>query len=219
MTSTAKPVRSTIESSQGPAAASYWQARWRDGRTGWDQGRVHPLFDELIAAGEVAGLARGARILEPGCGRAHAGAALAKAGYDVTAVDVSPLAVAGAKELYGNVRNLRVMEMDMFRPATDLIGTFDAIYDRAVLCALPKHARPGYVQSCVALLKPGGLFMSLPFSKLHISENDGPPFAVSAEHFIELFEKDFEKVSMKEVPHTEPDSKIAVEMIAVWRKR
>jgi len=96
---------------------------------------------------------------------------------------------------------------------------FDAVYDRAVLCALPREARPAYVKTCAALLKRGGLMLSIPFTKLHIGESEGPPFAITENALIELFQDQFEKIYHHESPVNAEDSKIASELVAVWKKK
>jgi len=198
---------------------SYWQDRWREGRTGWDLGGVHPFFPELMKQGDLAGLKPGAKILEPGCGRAHTGAVLAQKGYKVTAFDVSGEAIEAAKSLYSNVANLDLLVADVFDLPPSWNDSFDGVYDRAVLCALPKASRAIYIETCARILRSGGLFLSIPFTKLNITESEGPPFAVGAKSLNELLMNKFEKVFQSEKPHLDIDSKISCEMLIVWRKK
>ncbi len=201
------------------ANPTYWQNRWLEGRTGWDLGGVHPLFSELMQEANAAGLKPNARVIEPGCGRAHTGAALAKMNYKVTAFDVSKDAIDAANVLYANETKLELVVADLFALPSNWSNSFDAVYDRAVLCALPQASRPSYVHACAKILKTGGLFLSIPFTKLHISVSEGPPFAVDEANLETLFEAAFEKVSHIEKPHGVKDSKIACEMLIVWRKK
>lgn len=204
---------------QEAAKPSYWQSRWREGRTGWDLGGVHPFFSELINHASSAGLKASGYVIEPGCGRAHTGAALAKLGYNVTAFDVSQEAVDAAKKLYAHLANLELVVADLFALPDSWTNMFDAVYDRAVLCALPRSIRPVYVEACAKMLKPGGLFLSIPFTKLHITESEGPPFAVCEEDLEEMFASKFEKVVHIDKPHDEKDSKIACEMLVIRRRK
>jgi SAM-dependent methyltransferase len=201
------------------ANPSYWQSRWREGRTAWDQGGVHPLFNDLMREAQSAGLKSESRVIEPGCGRAHTGAALAKMKYQVTSFDVSKEAVEAAKLLYAKESNLNLIVADLFSLPVSWSNSFDAIYDRAVLCALPPPSRPAYVATCLRILKSGGLFLSIPFTKLHKSEQSGPPFAIDEGGIEAHFGKDFVKVVHRDMPLAEPDAKIASEMIIVWRKK
>lgn len=205
--------------SQLPASnPAYWQLRWQEGRTGWDLGGIHKLFPELLAAAQRHGLAAGSAIIEPGCGRAHTSAALARMGYQTTAFDVSADAVAEAKKLYAEVSGLQIAVADVFQLPEKWTGSFDALYDRAVMNALPAEVRVDFVRACAAVLKPGGLLLTLPFTVLNIDEQDGPPFAINESGLQELLSGRFECIHHDE-RQTQEDSKIAAEMIAVWRKK
>jgi len=205
--------------SNDAANPSYWQKRWREGRTGWDLGGVHPLFSELMQQANLSGLKSKSRIIEPGCGRAHTGAVLARMGHKVTAFDVSEEAVSAARTLYAGEENLDLVVADLFALPSNWSDSFDAVYDRAVLCALPQASRANYIDACARILKTQGLFLSIPFTKLHITESEGPPFAVSEESLFKLFESSFKKVVHIEKTCNEKDSKIASEMMIIWQKR
>lgn len=208
--------KKTLHPASTPA---YWQSRWQEGRTGWDLGGIHRLFPDLLAVAESHGLVAGSSVIEPGCGRAHTSAALAGLGYFATAFDVSPVAVSEAKKLYSGVAGLNITLADAFQLPVTWQRSFDALYDRAVLNALPVERRKDYVRACASVLKPGGLLLSLPFTRLYIGESAGPPFAIPEVELMELLSVDFEKAHHDERPCTEKDSKIAVEMIAVWRRK
>lgn len=70
-------------------ASTYWQARYDEGRTGWDRGGPSPILGIWLEA-EIL---RPCRMLIPGCGRGHEVVALAARGFDVTAVDLAEAAV------------------------------------------------------------------------------------------------------------------------------
>ncbi len=97
----------------------------------------------------------GARVLIPGCGSGYEIAAFAHAGYDVTAIDFSPSAVARARALVGAPLAARVLEGDFFRHEF-AAAPFELIYERTFLCALPPADWPRIVERTAALLQPGG---------------------------------------------------------------
>jgi len=158
----------------------YWRARWREQRTGWDLGGQHPMLAPLISAAASLGfLKAGAKIWVPGAGRAHDAAALALQGFQVHASDVAEQAVDGAKALYDKLLNLTIAVEDALSsdiPDTDL-ASYDAVFDRAVLCALPPEARVTYVAQLRRRLKPRGLFLTLAFTKTK-SLPGSPPFGI-----------------------------------------
>ena len=95
-------------------------------------------FRAMVAAGDdLAGearfvdamVARGARILDAGCGPGRVGSALAQVGHDVVGVDVDPVLIAAAEHdhpgpcwLVGDLA-----ELDL--PARGISEGFDAIAD------------------------------------------------------------------------------------------
>lgn len=209
----------------GPADKEFWQGRWRTGQTGWDFGRADPLLPRLIEVARAKQvLHAGARILEPGCGRAHNGAALAQlddeiGGYHVTAFDAVEEAIAGARALYGNgqVRHLTLVVGDALRVNSEWLAVFDAVFDRAMLCALPPDLRNTYLRNCFAYLRPGGVLLSLPFAQLVDATKSGPPFAMSAQELQQALNPGFTQLFLEE--HRVGDDRIAKMFVSIWCRR
>ncbi len=103
---------------------------------------------------------RGAKVLDVGCGGGLLSEALAQAGADVTAIDLSPDLIKVAK-LHGLESGVavdyRVQPVEAL--AVESPGSFDAITCMEMLEHVPD---PGAIlQACATLLKPGGrLFVS-----------------------------------------------------------
>ena len=72
-------------------------------------------------------VARGARILDAGCGPGRVGSALAQAGHEVVGVDVDPVLIAAAEQDHPGPRWLvgDLAELDL--PARGISAGFDAI--------------------------------------------------------------------------------------------
>ena len=73
----------------GPDLA-FWQQRFDTGQLNWDRGMPSPQLAVWLADGSLAP----GRVVVPGCGSGHEVAALAAAGFAVTALDHAPGAVA-----------------------------------------------------------------------------------------------------------------------------
>jgi len=185
---------------------SYWDLRWRDLNTPWDYGNKHPLLDQLI---EKANLPEKARIYVPGCGRAHDAAAFAHLGFSVIAEDIVSEAVEEAKKLYGEIKNLRIEVRNIFEK--DETNAFDAIFDRAVLCALPTKMHERYLSKCFQLLAPGGLFISIPFLKLTINESEGPPYEIPEEKLKEYLANKFSLQVFDKIKNTPVGASVILE--------
>jgi len=173
----------------------------------------------MAAAEEQGFQVRGSRILEPACGRAHNGAALATLGAQVTSFDVVPGAIHAAREIYGHLPRLALVEHDAFVVREDWSESFDAVFDRAALCALSRDLRPLYIESAWRHLKPQCLLMTIPFTAVYGDPDQGPPFPVPVSELVMLMGPRFELVSAKELPPLSPElGRVAREMIMIWRK-
>ena len=106
--------------------------REKPGHSSWYVER----FRAMVAAGDdLAGearfvdamVARGARILDAGCGPGRVGSALAQVGHDVVGVDVDPFLIAAAEHDHPGPRWLvgDLAELDL--PARGISDGFDAI--------------------------------------------------------------------------------------------
>lgn len=120
------------------AADNVEPSRWveitreKPGHSSWYVER----FRAMVAAGDdLAGearfvdamVARGARILDAGCGPGRVGSALAQVGHDVVGVDVDPFLIAAAEHDHPGPRWLvgDLAELDL--PARGISEGFDAI--------------------------------------------------------------------------------------------
>jgi 2-polyprenyl-3-methyl-5-hydroxy-6-metoxy-1,4-benzoquinol methylase len=119
---------------------------------------------------DVAGALNGARgrLLDVGTGPGTQAIALARLGFDVTAVDLSHSAVekADARARREGVR-VSFIQDDILR--TRLRGTFDFILDRGCLEVLAPGDRPAYAETLGSLAAPSGRLLLKCFS----SRQDG----------------------------------------------
>ncbi len=126
-----------------------------------DRDRPVPFFvshpDESLDAWLRDGPLRGGRALELGCGPGRNALRLAAAGYEVDAVDLSPTAIAWARERATDTPGVRFHRADIF--AMDLPHeTYDLIYDSGCLHHLAPHRRISYLALLDRYLAPGGHF-------------------------------------------------------------
>jgi 2-polyprenyl-6-hydroxyphenyl methylase/3-demethylubiquinone-9 3-methyltransferase len=127
----------------------------------WDpDGESRPLHDlnpvRLAYIADRATL-KGARALDVGCGGGLLSEALARAGADVTAIDLAP-AVLDVARLHLHESGLEVdyREVAVETLAAELPGQFDIITCMEMLEHVPDSA--SVVRACATLLKPGGKF-------------------------------------------------------------
>ena len=154
---------------------NFWDKRFAEGDTPWDRGAANPQLGIWLATGAL----KPCRVLVPGCGSGSEVAALAQAGFDVTALDYSPEATARTRQrLDAEGLQATVVETDVL--AWQPEKPFAAIYEQACLCALyPDHWRD-YADQLQRWLLPSGklyaLFMQFLRAGAAQGAIEGPPY-------------------------------------------
>jgi SAM-dependent methyltransferase len=190
-----------------PRTPAFWDERFAGGFTPWERGGVPQDLQRFVAAAE-----RPQVTLIPGCGSGHDLAFLAAQGWDATAIDFSPAAVAMAREHAGQWR-ARVVEADFFtfHPEQRL----DLIYERAFLCAMPRMLWPQVAARWAQLLAPGSLLAGFFFFD---DAAKGPPFGIKAEQLDALLSPYFECIEDAHVSDSIPVF-AGKERWMVWRRK
>jgi SAM-dependent methyltransferase len=170
----------TLENSNLP---EYWNQRYASGQTPWDFGGVPENLLTFLKSTVPP------RVLIPGCGSGHEIKAFIAAGYDVTALDISPVAVEQAKKLLGSALAHCVQLGDFFTHHLAL-ESFDLIYERTFLCAFSPDRRTAYRDRCAQLLKHGGSLAGYYYYQ-NTGPADGPPFGLAWGEADELFSRYF----------------------------
>ena len=129
---------------------------------------------------------RPGRAFIPGCGSGYEVKAFHAAGWQVMAIDFSPIAVERAKGLLGPLGELVVLG-DFFKYPLDG-SSFDLVYERTFLCALPPKSWEDYAARMRQLIHPGGKLVGF---FLYGEESEPPPYPLTSTHAVELFERDF----------------------------
>lgn len=193
--------------SRDPNSPSFWDERFEQGFTPWDRGGVPQQLRTFVEAQPQP-----LRTLIPGCGAAYELGFLSDAGWDVTAIDFSPAAVALAKTAVGPWSE-RVVQADFFawQPSQPL----QLIYERAFLCALPRAMWPQVVARWAGLLAPGALLAGFFFFD---DAAKGPPFGISAARLDELLAPHFVCIEDAEVADSIPVF-AGKERWKVWRRK
>ena len=137
----------------------YWETRYREHRTGWDRGQVHPALGDWRQTGALFPC----RIVVPGCGRGYEVVELVQAGFEVTAIDfaTTPLrAIQSDLERRDRINGyVELLQRDVFEYQPD--RPFDAIYEQTCLCAIDPTRRIDYANQLQRWLRPGGNLLLL----------------------------------------------------------
>ncbi len=193
---------------QDSSKAGFLDQRYRDGVTPWDAGGI-PLFLQNWLLGKKQPL----RILVPGCGSGYEVKLFAGLGHDVLAIDFSDAALEAAKRELGALSRL-VKKADFFDFEAQ---PFDLVYERALLCALPRDKWPEWGLRMAQLVRPEGELAGF----FYFDDNRrGPPFGVAFSELQALLSPAFMLNEDLKVP---AEKSLAVfqgkERWQVWRRR
>jgi SAM-dependent methyltransferase len=188
------------------ASPKFWTERFEHHFTPWDRGGVPEAFKQFVAQSP-----RPLVTLIPGCGVGYEVAYLGEAGWDVTAIDFSPAAVAAARTVLGQWGS-KVVEADFFAFAPS--RPVDFIYERAFLCALPRRLWPEVARHWSELLAPGGVVAGYFYFN---DDPKGPPFGTSPAELDTLMSGLFERIGNDPVTDSIPIF-AGKEYWQVWRR-
>lgn len=153
----------------------FWGKRFQSGETPWDRGGANPQLDAWLGVGVL----RPCRIVVPGCGSGHEVAALAAAGFEVTALDYAPEAILRTRRLLDRANlGATLCEADVLDWRPD--RAFDAVYEQTCLCAIHPDQWRRYADRLHDWLVPGGalwaLFVQVPRPGARDGTIEGPPY-------------------------------------------
>ena len=128
----------TAFSSRDPLSPQFWDERFERAFTPWERGGVSMALRRFVAAATRPLVA-----LAPGCGTAHELALMCEAGWDATAIDFSPEAVARARALAGPWAD-RIVQADFFNALNHTnLGTPNRFVNTAQFGTITDAATPG----------------------------------------------------------------------------
>jgi SAM-dependent methyltransferase len=158
----------------------FWDVRYASGETPWDFHGVPVALKSFLKTSQPG------NVLIPGCGAAYEVRAFHEAGWKVTAIDFSSVAVERARSELETLSSC-VMQADFF---THAFGgnRFNVIYERTFLCALPPRLWSAYVKRMTGLLRPNGKLVGIFF---YGQQTDPPPYPLNPEKASELFREKF----------------------------
>ncbi|PRA27225.1 thiopurine S-methyltransferase [Pseudomonas poae] len=167
----------------------FWQDRWARNQIGFHLPDVNPYLQRHWPQ---LGMAEGAKVLVPLCGKSLDLMWLASQGHRVMGVELSEQAVEsffseqnltprisqqGVFKVY-QADSIEIWCGDFFALDAQTLADCTALYDRAALIALPPLMRAQYTEHLNTLLRSGcqGLLITLDYDQ---TQKAGPPFAVA----------------------------------------
>jgi SAM-dependent methyltransferase len=135
----------------------------------WDTGTPDPMLVELIESRAIAP----GRTLEVGCGTGTNAIYLAQHGFEVTGVDIAPVAIEHART---KARALCRFETIDFLNEAPPGAPFQFVFDRGCFHTFDEdHERTRFAENVAAALVDGGVWLSLIGSTEGTPRETGPP--------------------------------------------
>jgi SAM-dependent methyltransferase len=182
--------------------------KWTNPQEMWDErfGQAEPVYGEQPNAylrAQAHRLTPGCKILVPGDGYGRNGLWLARQGFQVTTVDLSPVGVEHAR------KSAQAAGLAMSIEGVDLatwtwpVGDFDAV--ASIFLHLPPDIRPQIHAQILAALKPGGLLIIEAFTPAQLRYSSGGPKQLELLYTAEILRKDFTETEVLELQEAEVD--------------
>ena len=203
--------------------SQFWIKAWNEGRTAFHQEEYH---EKLIEYFPQLKPSEGQRVLVPLCGKSKDLLCLHELKLRVHGIELHEKAVESfftenklspvTKErdqdfIHYTYKNIVISSGDFFK--LNETNSYDLVYDRAALVALPSDLRKKYTKVLKQLLKPGGKYLLIAY-EYDQTKMEGPPFSVEESEVRKLYGDQFKiKLLERERPGNEGARLLAVESL------
>jgi SAM-dependent methyltransferase len=169
-----------------------WNECYREGFLPWDTGRPSSELQRVLTEHAIPPC----RALDIGCGTGTNSRWLAEQGFDVTGIDLAPLAIERAEQqAFAAGIQVRFVVADVLQPP-DLGQAFDFFFDRGCYHAVRRSAAKGYAPAVASQLKPGARGLVLAGNAREPHE-PGPP-VVTEEQIRDELGESFQILELRE---------------------
>lgn len=158
----------------------YANAKGDTAQVPWAKNQPHPFLQEWLSINspQAEGKTVGKLALVIGCGLGDDAELLANIGYQVTAFDISPTAVAWCQQRFPN-SSVNYLVADLFDLDPQWQGKYDFIFECKTIQALPLNVRSHVISQIEALVAPDGTLLVITRHRNPNTIPDGPPWALS----------------------------------------
>jgi methyl halide transferase len=188
----AKSLKSIVEEEPDMSEQSRWNDRYESGDVPWDTGYPSTELVRLIKEERILP----GRVLELGCGTGTNSIWLAQQGFDVTATDISPLALEQARHKAASARvNIRFLEADVLN-LPPLGAPFPFFFDRGCYHVVRRIDVERFLSTLERISQPGTIGLVLTGNAKEKHE-PGPP-VVSEQEIRQELGRVFDIVRLRE---------------------
>lgn len=181
--------------------ANFWHQKWESNEIGFHRDTPNPL---LVSHFNALSLAKDSRIFLPLCGKTLDIGWLLSQNMRVVGVELSETAIRQLFISLGIVpritenndmqhyqaENIDIFAGDFFNLSSEMLGTVDAIYDRAALVALPAEMRSQYTAHLMAITHMAPqLLICFEYDPTLL---EGPPFSINSAEIRQHYANSYE---------------------------
>ncbi|WP_432893756.1 class I SAM-dependent methyltransferase [Kribbella sp. CA-245084] len=145
----------------------------------WDRGTAHQLLTDWVNESKPYGADKTALVV--GAGTGWDAELIADRGYDTTAFDISPTAIATAHRNHPDSKAHYIVA-DLLAPPTDWHRAFDLVVEIYTVQALPINLQPDAIKQVTELVAPGGTLLVIAAARPDDQTDDdiqGPPWPLT----------------------------------------
>ncbi|MFC2074098.1 class I SAM-dependent methyltransferase [Campylobacterota bacterium] len=114
-----------------------------------------------------------------GCGLGDDAVALAEAGFEVTAIDVSQTAIDWCKERF-NHTDVDFRTQDIFELPEEMLGQYDFVFESRTIQSLPLAYRNKIIGAIASLMAPKAKVLAIANGKNETERYEGPPWPLTS---------------------------------------
>jgi SAM-dependent methyltransferase len=144
----------------------------------WFRGGPNPFLEQWVR--EEAGDGAGRRALVIGTALGDDAELLAARGFAVTAFDIAPTAIAGARRRFP-ASPVEYVVADLLDLPPEWRGAFDLVAEAITVQALPPSLRDRAIEAIASTVAPGGTLVVISGIHEGDGERDGPPWPLTRE--------------------------------------
>jgi SAM-dependent methyltransferase len=155
----------------------------------WAKNQPHPFLQQWLGINSPLAAEKTAEklALVTGCGLGDDAELLASLGYQVTAFDISPTAIAWCHQRFPD-STVNYLVADLFDLDPQWQGKYDFIFECKTIQALPLNVRSQVIGKISALVAPQGTLLVIARHRDPDTIPDGPPWALSDVEFSQFIE-------------------------------
>jgi SAM-dependent methyltransferase len=166
----------------------------------WDRGAANPMLTEWIAESQPSGAGKTALIV--GAGTGWDAELIADLGYDTTAFDISPTAIAAARRNHPDSK-AEYVTADLLAPPAEWHRAFDLVVEIYTVQALPIELQPAAIKQVGELVAPGGTLLVIAVARPDDQPDEaieGPPWPLTRAAIDSFATPDLRRIELIQSP-------------------